>query len=78
MPAPGAGEHYWTDLIGFTVVHLDGRVLGELSDVLEMPAQDVMEVKGDRRRLIPFVSGPIVRRVDVDARRIEVDWAPDL
>jgi 16S rRNA processing protein RimM len=78
MPALGAGEHYWADLIGFTVVHLDGQVLGELSDMLEFPAQDMMEVKGERRRLIPFVSGPIVRRVDVDARRIEVDWAPDL
>jgi len=31
-------------------------------------------VTGERERLIPFVHPQIVKRVDLDAGRIDVDW----
>jgi ribosomal 30S subunit maturation factor RimM len=39
-------------------------------------AQDLMELADGRARLIPWVSA-IVKQVDVDAKRIVVDWDAD-
>jgi 16S rRNA processing protein RimM len=35
-----------------------------------------MVVQGERERLIPFVQGLQVVKVDLDAGLIEVDWDP--
>jgi 16S rRNA processing protein RimM len=40
-------------------------------------ANDVMVVKGERRRLIPFVLDEVVKRVDRESGTIQVDWDPD-
>lgn len=77
LPALAQGEYYWAELLGLEVTHLDGRVLGRVQEVMEMPAHDVLAVAGERQRLIPFVVGPIVRKIDVVAGRIEVDWDPE-
>jgi 16S rRNA processing protein RimM len=37
----------------------------------------VVVVAGTSERLIPFVIGPVVKRVDLEAGLIEVDWSPD-
>ena len=39
-------------------------------------AQDVMEVSGERTRLIPWVPA-IVKTVDLAARRVVVQWGAD-
>lgn len=70
-------EYYWTDLLGLSVVLEDGRELGTLENMLATGANDVMVVRGERERLIPFVPGPYVKQVDLDGRRIVVDWDPD-
>jgi len=71
------GEYYWTDLEGLEVVTTDGQVLGFVEHLFETGANDVMVVKGERERLIPFVEPQIVRRVDFEGRRLVVDWDPD-
>ncbi len=77
MPEPGADEYYWTDIEGCSVWHKDERDLGVLDRMLETGAHDVMVVSGDVERLIPFVPGETVLEVDLDARRIRVDWEWD-
>jgi 16S rRNA processing protein RimM len=67
-------QFYWSDLLGFEVANLGGAVLGQVSEFLETGANDVIVVTGDRRRLVPFVQGPVVRSVDLGLRRIVVDW----
>jgi len=76
LPPPAPGEYYWRDLIGCEVVNLDGEPLGDVAGLFETGANDVMVVQGERERLIPFTVGHAVRRVDLDAGRIEVDWDP--
>jgi len=44
--------------------------------LLETGAHDVLQVKGERERLIPFVDA-YVREVDLEAGRIVVDWGLD-
>ncbi len=74
---PGVNEYYWSDLIGMRVVHQDGRALGQVEDLLETGANDVLVVSGDRRRLIPFLTGDVVKSVDFDGGVLTVDWDAD-
>lgn len=75
-PEAGEGRYYWTDLVGLEVVNRQGVALGKVSRMSSNGAHDVMEVAGDRTRLLPFVPAYVVS-VDVQAKRIEVDWEPD-
>jgi len=77
LPALSQGEYYWRDLIGLAVVNLKGEELGVVDHLLETGANDVLAVKGGRERLIPFVVGPIVQTVDLEQRKITVDWESD-
>lgn len=71
------GEYFWTDLEGLEVVTTEGRRLGVVDHLFETGANDVMVVKGDRSRLVPFSEPEPVREVDLEGRRILVDWDPD-
>jgi len=75
-PAP-SGEYYWSDLQGLEVLTLGGESLGRVDHLLETGANDVLVVRGERERLIPFVAGQIVHEVDLERGRIRVDWDKD-
>lgn len=77
LPALAEDEYYWNDLIGLGVVTGDGEQLGQVSGLMQTGTNDVLVVVGERERLIPFIRGQVVLAVDVQARRIEVDWDPD-
>lgn len=77
LPETEDGEYYWMDLVGLAVKLEDGTVLGEVSNLLATGANDVMVVKGDRERLVPFVQGQYVKQVDLENGVIVVDWDPD-
>lgn len=78
LPPPEPGTYYWADLEGARVITTDGVSLGTLSYLFETGAHDVMVVGGDdRERLIPFVVDQVVVAVDLAARTVTVDWAPD-
>jgi 16S rRNA processing protein RimM len=65
-------------LVGLDVVTTAGEAVGTVSEVLHLPAQDVLSVtSGDREILVPFVSA-VVPQVDIDARRIVIDPPPGL
>jgi 16S rRNA processing protein RimM len=73
LPATGEREYYWADLEGLRVVNDAGVELGRVSHLFETGANDVMVVRGERERLIPFGSA-IVKEVDLDSGVIRVDW----
>jgi 16S rRNA processing protein RimM len=76
LPEPEAGTYYLADLIGLEVVNEQGRALGVVTRTYSSGAQDVIEVSGDRTRLIPWVAA-VVRNVDLLEKRIEVEWGAD-
>lgn len=77
LPAPEEGEWYWHELIGLQVVTPDGTVLGRVDHLLETGANDVLVVRGERERLIPWIPGEVIRSVEPDADRMVVAWDPD-
>lgn len=77
LPALTDDEYYWNDLVGLGVVTRDGRELGRVTGLMETGANDVLVVGGERERLIPYIPGQVVLRVDTRAGRIEVDWDPE-
>jgi 16S rRNA processing protein RimM len=83
LPAPHTGEYYWNDLLGLQVVTADS-VLGTVTALMETGANDVLVVQAPgagksasgKQHLIPFIDGVIVS-VDLDAKRLRVDWDVD-
>lgn len=76
--APAApGEYYWADLEGMAVRTRDGHDLGRVTRMLDTPAHDVMVIQGERERLVPFVQGEVVLKVDLESGQITVDWDPE-
>jgi 16S rRNA processing protein RimM len=76
LPAPEQGKYYLADLVGLQVVNEQGAVLGVVEKFFSNGPQDVMEVVGERRRLLPWVPA-VVKEVDLQKRRIEVEWGAD-
>jgi 16S rRNA processing protein RimM len=77
LPPPKAGEFYWVDLEGFRVVNLEGVDFGTVSHLFSTGANDVLFVRGDRERMVPFVEPDFVTSIDFDGGLITVDWDPD-
>lgn len=77
LPKARKGEVYWVDLEGLRVVTVGGVELGTVSHLFSTGANDVLVVKGDRERLIPYQVGGAVDSVDLDAGVIRVDWDPE-
>ncbi|APC10709.1 ribosome maturation factor RimM [Providencia rettgeri] len=76
-------EYYWKDLMGCQVVTLQGYGLGIVTDMMETGSNDVLVIKanlkdafGIKERLVPFLDGQVIKKVDLDAKLIEVDWDP--
>jgi len=77
LPATEAGEFYWADLQGLSVRTETGVELGTVDHLIATGANDVLVVKGDRERLIPFVREQVVKQIDLDRQLLIVDWDPD-
>jgi 16S rRNA processing protein RimM len=88
LPALGEGDYYWSQLQGLqvwcrepgTIEKHESVLLGTVDYLIETGANDVLVVKpspdsiDDRERLIPYLPGDVVSRVDLEQAVIEVDW----
>ena len=77
LPKLGKDEYYWAELIGLEVFTNGGESLGVVDHLLETGANDVLVLKGDRERLIPYVMGQVIKSIDLDKRQMNVDWDAD-
>jgi 16S rRNA processing protein RimM len=69
LPEPGEDSYYVFELVGLEVVEESGRELGRVGDVLEFPANDVLELESGL--LLPMVEDCVLN-VDLTAGRIVV------
>jgi 16S rRNA processing protein RimM len=74
VTAPSEDELFIHDLIGMRVEHAGGTLIGEVTEVFELPQGLVMEVRGTGARevLLPFDDQTVVE-VDAEGRVIRVD-----
>jgi 16S rRNA processing protein RimM len=77
LPELNSDDYYWSELIGMRVDSIDGETLGEIIDMMETGADDVMVVEGDQKHLIPFVLNDLVKLVNRKERSVLVDWKSD-
>jgi 16S rRNA processing protein RimM len=78
LPPLGPDEYYWADLEGLEVRNGQGESLGRVDHLLATGAHDVLVLRDARggETLVPFVLDRIVRKVDLEAGVIVVDWEP--
>ena len=77
LPSLPAGEYYWYQLIGLDVKTVAGQGLVRIERLMETGTHDVLVVKdGDSGTevLIPYLSGDVVKEVDLEHKRMTVDW----
>jgi len=78
LPTLSRGEYYWHDLIGLEVFNQDEINLGKIKDIVETGANDVLVIKkvGENKvkTLIPLVMDVFVKRVDLIAKTMHVEW----
>lgn len=76
------GDYYWHQLLGLQVWSSD-EFLGQVDHLIETGANDVLVVRAcegsrdKRERLVPWLPESVVTSVDLNAKRIEVDWDPE-
>jgi 16S rRNA processing protein RimM len=73
LPPLPDNEYYWAQLEGLQVQNLQGASLGKVNHLFETGANDVMVVRGERERLLPFIEN-VIKQVNLDAGVIIVDW----
>ncbi len=67
------GSYHIEQLIDLRVERSDGSLVGVVTDVLNLPGQDLLQVETERgERLIPLVAEFIID-VDLDSRLIKVE-----
>lgn len=74
-------EYYWKDIIGCTVITVQGNDLGCVDYIIETIAHDVLVVKLFKQNfvktkncLIPFIYNRIIKNVNLIKNVIVVDW----
>jgi len=71
-------DSFWEhQLLGLEVITMDGDRLGEVVEVMETGANDVLVVEGDREYLIPMIA-EVVKEIDLDSGTIMVKPLPGL
>ncbi len=77
LPNLQAGDYYWSQLIGLSVLTTSGQDLGHIEQMLETGANDVMVVQGEQELLIPYVMDEVIKSIDLKSHLMVVDWDSD-
>ena len=81
LPQAAKGEYYWDDLVGLIAHTEQGECLGRISEIRENPAHPLLVIVGEQagkpiEHLVPLVRGRL-RAVDLEQKRVTVDWGID-
>lgn len=76
QPLPEGSYYHW-QLLGLEVFDIAGTRLGEITDIIDNPANDIYLLSAeDRQVLVPAVS-EVVRSIDLAAGRMVVDLSEE-
>ena len=81
LPELEVNEAYWFELEGMKVINLEGKSLGQVLEVNNFGANDVLKVKPPNKLkknlLIPFIKNRVIISIDKSENSILVDWQED-
>lgn len=83
LPKLDEGDYYWSQIEGLKVTTKEGIFLGEVKQLMETGANDVLVVRAcegshDREeRLIPYVPDMYVLNINLEQQSMLVDWDPE-
>lgn len=72
FPPLPKGEYYLIDLIGLNAVTIDGEEIGEVVDIQEKSAQNLIVIKKDDKEILVPKCDAFVDRVDLDEKKIYI------
>jgi 16S rRNA processing protein RimM len=79
LPPPGERQYYRADLVGLAVRNLQGVQMGNVAQFVDAPSGPVMVVRdADGREHWVLAMPQYLRKVEIDAGLILVDWPLDL
>ncbi|SHE59771.1 16S rRNA processing protein RimM [Seinonella peptonophila] len=72
-------SYYYHELIGCQVVTTDGKLIGEIREILPNPANDlfVVQPQTGKKIYLPFIE-EIVKEVDPSTRQVKIEWMEGL
>ncbi|WP_201530022.1 ribosome maturation factor RimM [Psychrobacter frigidicola] len=82
LPEPSEDEYYWSDLVGMRVMNEQDEYLGDITEMFETGAHDLMRVAANsnsldaEERLIPWHKQTVVE-VDVANKTVIAAWPSD-
>ncbi len=82
LPEPKEDEYYWSDLIGIQVMNEQDEYLGDITEMFETGAHDIMRVAAtsdsldSEERLIPWHKQTVMQ-VDMSSKKVVVAWPSD-
>ena len=81
LPKLEVNEAYWFELEGMQIINLEGCTLGEVQEVNNFGASDVLSVKSHNKQkknlLIPFIKNRVIISINKSENSILVDWQED-
>ena len=81
LPKLEVNEAYWFELEGMKIINLEGCILGEVQEVNNFGASDVLVVKSHNKQkknlLIPFIKNRVIISINKSENSILVDWQED-
>jgi len=78
LPPLPDGRYYRFQLVGLTVRSVEGRELGQISDVISTPESDVFVISGPGSEILVPATDEIVRDVNVAEGTVTIELVPGL
>ncbi len=72
FPPLPKGEYYLIDLIGLTAETVDGEEIGEVVNIIESAAQNLLVIKKDGKEILIPKCDAFVDRVDLEEKKIYI------
>lgn len=72
FPPLPKGEYYLIDLIGLTAETVDGEEIGEVVNIIESAAQNLLVINKDGREILIPKCDAFVSRVDLEEKKIYI------
>jgi 16S rRNA processing protein RimM len=67
------GEYYRFQLLGLEVQNTEGKLLGQVSDVIQTGSNDVYEISSDTGKFLIPATDEVIKLIDLDKRRMVIE-----